>query len=103
MINPKRNGMLFNNINPARYSRDLLPKRNSAEGHKSSPPKIETSISVTYKNHNACANGLLFSLILHAPTIKQAKEEDAMWAIHNWREYGVRPETQNVGGHLALQ
>ena len=58
---------------------------------------------VTYKSFAPCANGLLFSLILHAPTIKQAKEEDAMWAIHNWREYGVRPETQNMGGRLTLQ
>ena len=97
-INWKSNGM---NINM-----DARPQeRNSARAHKSSPTggHVSPKVTVTYKNHNACANGLLFSLILHAPTIKQAKEEDAMWAIHNWREYGVRPETQNVGGHLALQ
>ena len=101
-INEKRNGMLFAGLNPARYSHTLLPKRNSAEGHKSSPANATPVALVTYKSFAPCANGLLFSLLLHAPAIKEAAQMDRECAIYEYYLWGIKPESYNGGRKLTL-
>jgi hypothetical protein len=81
------------------YSIRQRETQGSAPSEKSSvanPTRVGLGkVEVTYKNFSQC-NGLLFSLILHAPAIREWAEMDRELAVREWRMTGIKP-TRNSG------